>query len=201
MTLSEKLASILKNEQLQDDEAKIQTIISGLGEYMVSKDQYNKKAKEVNTATEELTAKVKELEEKTLTAEQLKEKEVKAALEKANKAETNYLKKSNRLEAIGILNSANIGEDEYKDFLDDIVSTDLEKTKALATNIAQTVSNQRKKAIEETKKEIQGNNPVPPASNKNDGGIMTQEKFNKLTYSEELKFAAEHPDEYKKFIK
>jgi outer membrane murein-binding lipoprotein Lpp len=201
MTLSEKLASILKNEQLQDDEAKIQTIISGLGEYMVSKDQYNKKAKEVNTATEELTAKVKELEEKTLTAEQLKEKEVKAALEKANKAETNYLKKSNRLEAIGILNSANIGEDEYKDFLDDIVSTDLEKTKALATNIAQTVSNQRKKAIEETKKEIQGNNPVPPASNKNDGGIMTQEKFNELTYSEELKFAAEHPDEYKKFIK
>lgn len=201
MTLSEKLASILKNEQLQDDEAKIQTIISGLGEYMVSKDQYNKKAKEVNTATEELTAKVKELEEKTLTAEQLKEKEVKAALEKANKAETNYLKKSNRLEAIGILNSANIGEDEYKDFLDDIVSTDLEKTKALATNIAQTVSNQRKKAIEETKKEIQGNNPVPPASNKNDGGIMTQEKFNNLTYSEELKFAAEHPDEYKKFIK
>lgn len=168
---------------------------------MVSKDQYNKKAKEVNTATEELTAKVKELEEKTLTAEQLKEKEVKAALEKANKAETNYLKKSNRLEAIGILNSANIGEDEYKDFLDDIVSTDLEKTKALATNIAQTVSNQRRKAIEETKKEIQGNNPVPPASNKNDGGIMTQEKFNKLTYSEELKFAAEHPDEYKKFIK
>lgn len=201
MTLSEKLASILKNEQLQDDEAKIQTIISGLGEYMVSKDQYNKKAKEVNTATEELTAKVKELEEKTLTAEQLKEKEVKAALEKANKAEINYLKKSNRLEAIGILNSANIGEDEYKNFLDDIVSTDLEKTKALATNIAQTVSNQRKKAIEETKKEIQGNNPVPPASNKNDGGIMTQEKFNKLTYSEELKFAAEHPDEYKKFIK
>lgn len=201
MTLSEKLASILKNEQLQDDEAKIQTIISGLGEYMVSKDQYNKKAKEVNTATEELTAKVKELEEKTLTAEQLKEKEVKAALEKANKAEINYLKKSNRLEAIGILNRANIGEDEYKDFLDDIVSTDLEKTKALATNIAQTVSNQRKKAIEETKKEIQGNNPVPPASNKNDGGIMTQEKFNKLTYSEELKFAAEHPDEYKKFIK
>lgn len=201
MTLSEKLASILKDEQLQDDEAKIQTIISGLGEYMVSKDQYNKKAKEVNTATEELTAKVKELEEKTLTAEQLKEKEVKAALEKANKAEINYLKKSNRLEAIGILNRANIGEDEYKDFLDDIVSTDLEKTKALATNIAQTVSNQRKKAIEETKKEIQGNNPVPPASNKNDGGIMTQEKFNKLTYSEELKFAAEHPDEYKKFIK
>lgn len=201
MTLSEKLASILKNEQLQDDEAKIQTIISGLGEYMVSKEQYNKKAKEVNTATEELTAKVKELEEKTLTAEQLKEKEVKAALEKANKAEINYLKKSNRLEAIGILNSANIGEDEYKNFLDDIVSTDLEKTKALATNIAQTVSNQRKKAIEETKKEIQGNNPVPPASNKNDGGIMTQEKFNKLTYSEELKFAAEHPDEYKKFIK
>ena len=201
MTLSEKLASILKDEQLQDDEAKIQTIISGLGEYMVSKDQYNKKAKEVNTATEELTAKVKELEEKTLTAEQLKEKEVKAALEKASKAETNYLKKSNRLEAIGILNSANIGEDEYKDFLDDIVSTDLEKTKALATNIAQTVSKQRKKAIEETKKEIQGNNPIPPASDKNDGGIMTQEKFNKLTYSEELKFAAEHPDEYKNFIK
>lgn len=201
MTLSEKLASILKDEQLQDDEAKIQTIISGLGEYMVSKDQYNKKAKEVNTATEELTAKVKELEEKTLTAEQLKEKEVKAALEKASKAETNYLKKSNRLEAIGILNSANIEEDEYKDFLDDIVSTDLEKTKALATNIAQTVSKQRKKAIEKTKKEIQGNNPVPPASDKNDGGIMTQEKFNKLTYSEELKFAAEHPNEYKNFIK
>lgn len=201
MTLSEKLASILKDEQLQDDEAKIQTIISGLGEYMVSKDQYNKKAKEVNSATEELTAKIKELEEKTLTAEQLKEKEVKAALEKANKAETDYLKKSNRLEAIGILRGANISEDEYNDFLDDIVSTDLDKTKALANNIARTVSKQRKKAIEETKKEIQGNNPTPPASNNNDTGIMTQEKFDKLTYSQELRFAAEHPEEYKNFIK
>lgn len=201
MTLSEKLASILKDEQLQDDEAKIQTIISGLGEYMVSKDQYNKKAKEVNSATEELTAKIKELEEKTLTAEQLKEKEVKAALEKANKAETDYLKKSNRLEAIGILREAKISEEEYNDFLDDIVSTDLEKTKALANNIARTVSKQRKKAIEETKKEIQGNNPTPPASNNNDAGVMTQEKFDKLTYSQELKFAAEHPEEYKNFIK
>ncbi len=201
MTLSEKLASILKDEQLQDDEAKIQTIISGLGEYMVSKDQYNKKAKEVNSATEELTAKIKELEEKTLTAEQLKEKEVKAALEKANKAETDYLKKSNRLEAIGILRGANISEDEYNDFLDDIVSTDLDKTKALANNIARTVSKQRKKAIEETKKEIQGNNPTPPASNNNDAGVMTQEKFDKLTYSQELKFATEHPEEYKNFIK
>ena len=201
MTLSEKLASILKDEQLQDDEAKIQTIISGLGEYMVSKDQYNKKAKEVNSATEELTAKIKELEEKTLTAEQLKEKEVKAALDKANKAETDYLKKSNRLEAIGILRGANISEDEYNDFLDDIVSTDLDKTKALANNIARTVSKQRKKAIEETKKEIQGNNPTPPASNNNDAGVMTQEKFDKLTYSQELKFATEHPEEYKNFIK
>ena len=201
MTLSEKLASILKDEQLQDDEAKIQTIISGLGEYMVSKDQYNKKAKEVNSATEELTAKIKELEEKTLTAEQLKEKEVKAALEKANKAETDYLKKSNRLEAIGILRGANISEDEYNDFLDDIVSTDMHKTKALANNIARTVSKQRKKAIEETKKEIQGNNPTPPASNNNDAGVMTQEKFDKLTYSQELKFATEHPEEYKNFIK
>lgn len=201
MTLSEKIASILKDEQLQDDEAKIQTIISGLGEYMVSKDQYNKKAKEVNSATEELTAKIKELEEKTLTAEQIKEKEVKAALEKANKAETNYLRKSNRLEAIGILREAKISEEEYNDFLDDIVSTDLEKTKALANNIARTVSKQRKKAIEETKKEIQGNNPTPPASDNNDAGIMTQEKFDKLTYSQELKFAAEHPEEYKNFIK
>ena len=201
MTLSEKIASILKDEQLQDDEAKIQTIISGLGEYMVSKDQYNKKAKEVNSATEELTAKIKELEEKTLTAEQLKEKEVKAALEKASKAETDYLKKSNRLEAIGILKGADISEEEYNDFLDDIVSTDLEKTKALANNIARTVSKQRKKAIEETKKEIQGNNPTPPASDNNDAGIMTQEKFDKLTYSQELKFAAEHPEEYKNFIK
>lgn len=168
---------------------------------MVSKDQYNKKAKEVNSATEELTAKIKELEEKTLTAEQLKEKEVKAALEKANKAETDYLKKSNRLEAIGILRGANISEDEYNDFLDDIVSTDLDKTKALANNIARTVSKQRKKAIEETKKEIQGNNPTPPASNNNDAGVMTQEKFDKLTYSQELKFATEHPEEYKNFIK
>lgn len=200
MTLSEKLASILKDEQLQDDEAKIQTIISGLGEYMVSKDQYNKKAKEVNSATEELTKKVKELEEKTLSAEQIKEKEVKAALDKAAKAETNYLKKSNRLEAIGILSNAGISKEEYDVFLDDIVSTDLDKTKALANNIAQTVAKQTKKAIEATKKEIQGNNPVPPASDKSNAGIMTQEKFNKLTYSEELKFAAEHPEEYKNFV-
>ena len=94
-----------------------------------------------------------------------------------------------------------ISEEEYNDFLDDIVSTDLEKTKALANNIARTVSKQRKKAIEETKKEIQGNNPTPPASNNNDAGVMTQEKFDKLTYSQELKFAAEHPEEYKNFIK
>lgn len=201
MTLSEKLASILKDEQLADDEAKIKTIISGLGEYMVSKDQYNKKAKEVDTTNETLTAKIKELEEKNLTVEQIKEREVQAALKKAKDTETNYLKKTNRLEAIGILKGANIDESEYSNFLDDIVSTDLEKTKSLANNIAQTVSMQRQKAIEATKKEIQGNNPVPPASDKNNDGVMTQEKFNKLTYSEELRFAKEFPEEYKKFIK
>lgn len=201
MTLSEKLASILKDEQLADDEAKIKTIISGLGEYMVSKDQYNKKAKEVDTTNETLTAKIKELEEKNLTVEQIKEREVQAALKKAKDTETNYLKKTNRLEAIGILKGANIDESEYSNFLDDIVSTDLEKTKSLANNIAQTVSMQRQKAIEATKKEIQGNNPVPPASDKNNDGVMTQEKFNKLTYSEELRFAKEFPEEYKNFIK
>ena len=201
MTIKEKIAGILGDESTPDMEAKIDAIISGLGTYMVSKDQYNKKVNELGA----LQQTVKNLENEKLSVEEKQRKELEEIINNAKKNETDFKLKSNRLEAIEIFKKAGLNEVDYKDFVDEtsksyIVSDDLERTTTLAQTFVNTLNSQKKLVEDKIKKEIQGNNPTPPAGD-GKSNVVTKEQLNKMTYSEEMAFAQSNPEQYAELIK
>lgn len=199
MTIKEKIAEIMSNEQLADNDTKINEIIASLGSYMVSKDQYNKKVKELG----DLSNQMKGLQNEKLSYEEQSKKELEDLINRTKQNEYDYKLKSNRLEAIEIFKNAGLSESDYKDFVDKesksyIVSDDEEKTKVLAQSFINTINSQKKLVEAQLKAEWQGKNPVPPAGD--NSNAMTKEKLNKMTYSEEMAFAKENPEVYAKLI-
>ena len=199
MTIKEKIAEIMGNESFADNDAKINEIITSLGAYMVSKDQYNKKVNELGALQDSMKA----LESAKLSADEKNKKDLEDLIKATKESEYNFKLKSNRLEAIEIFKNAGLNENDYKDFVDQesksyIVSDDEEKTKILAQSFVNTLNSQKKMVEDKIRKEIQGNNPTPPNGDGND--VMTREKLNKMTYSEEMAFAQKNPDVYAQLI-
>ena len=199
MTIKEKIAEIMGNESFADNDAKINEIITSLGAYMVSKDQYNKKVNELGALQDSMKA----LESAKLSADEKNKKDLEDLIKATKESEYNFKLKSNRLEAIEIFKNAGLNESDYKDFVDQesksyIVSDDEEKTKMLAQSFVNTLNSQKKMVEDKIRKEIQGNNPTPPNGDGND--TMTREKLNKMTYSEEMAFAQKNPDVYAQLI-
>ena len=199
MTIKEKIAEIMGNESFADNDAKINEIITSLGAYMVSKDQYNKKVNELGALQDSMKA----LESAKLSADEKNKKDLEDLIKATKESEYNFKLKSNRLEAIEIFKNAGLNESDYKDFVDQesksyIVSDDEEKTKILAQSFVNTLKSQKKMVEDKIRKEIQGNNPTPPNGDGND--TMTREKLNKMTYSEEMAFAQKNPDVYAQLI-
>ena len=187
------------NESFADNDAKINEIITSLGAYMVSKDQYNKKVNELGALQDSMKA----LESAKLSADEKNKKDLEDLIKATKESEYNFKLKSNRLEAIEIFKNAGLNESDYKDFVDQesksyIVSDDEEKTKILAQSFVNTLKSQKKMVEDKIRKEIQGNNPTPPNGDGND--TMTREKLNKMTYSEEMAFAQKNPDVYAQLI-
>lgn len=199
MTIKEKIAEIMGNEKLTDNDAKINEIITSLGAYMVSKDQYNKKVNELGALQDNMKA----LENAKLSAEEKNKKDLEDLIKATKESEYNFKLKSNRLEAIEIFKNAGLNENDYKDFVNQesksyIVSDDEERTKILAQSFVNTLNSQKKMVEQKIREEIQGNNPTPPDGDGKD--TMTKEKINKMTYSEEMAFAQKNPEVYAQLI-
>lgn len=92
----------------------------------------------------------KKLQEAGLTdAEKLQK-----AIDDAAASKAEFAKKSNRLDVEKILVGAGLTEDDYKDFIDGLVSEDAEASKTLATNLANMLSKQKEAAAQKTKEEL-----------------------------------------------
>lgn len=83
--------------------------------------------------------------------------------------------------------------------LSSIVSEDSEKTIANANAMVELFKADREQTIKKTKEEIQNLNILPTPSNVPSGEKMvkTFDDFDKLSYDEQVKFAEEHPEEFK----
>ena len=83
--------------------------------------------------------------------------------------------------------------------LSSIVSEDSEKTIANANAMVELFKADREQTIKKTKEEIQNLNILPTPSNVPSGEkmIKTFDDFDKLSYDEQVKFAEEHPEEFK----
>lgn len=102
----------------------------------------------------------------------------------------NQAQAKNILAAIGDVDEA---------ILNSIVSEDSEKTIANATALVNMIKAKEEETVKKTKENIQNLNVLPNPSNVPSGEkiIKTFEDFDALSYEEQVKFAEEHPDEFK----
>lgn len=132
----------------------------------------NEKKKNVDPKTlkqlQDDSAAYKKLQEANLTDAE----KIQKALQDAEESKLDFAKKSNRLDVEKILVAAGLGEDDYKDLIDTLVSDDAEKSKAAATAFASLVSKQKEAAVQKTKEEMMDNTQTPGG----DGGAGNEEK-------------------------
>ena len=94
---------------------------------------------------------------------------------------------------------AQLGGEIDENVLNSIVSEDAEKTIANANALVNLVKAREEETAKKTKEEIQNLNILPTPSNVPSGEkeIKTFDDFDKLSYDDQVKFAEEHPDEFK----
>lgn len=110
---------------------------------------------------------LKQLQEDSANYKKLKdagltdEDKMKNALAEAEAVKTEFAKKSNRLEVEKIFVGVGLSEEDYKDFIDGIVSEDADASKTLATNLANMLTKQKEAAVQKTKEELMDGTQTP----------------------------------------
>jgi len=157
----------------------------------VSKEIFDKTASELARYKREL----KELQEKSMTAEE----KLKLELEKAAEAQAKYAKELSKLRATEIFVTAGLSEEDYTPLIDIVVSEDEEVTKVRAKSMVDVIASQ-KKAVEKTvKAELLKGTPKPEPGEP--FKPMTLEDFRKMSLMDKQRFARENPELYQEIYK
>lgn len=120
---------------------------------VVPKDVYNTVAAEKKTAE----AKVKEYEGTQLSEAEKQQQ----AIDEANAEKEKYQKMANKLEVEKVLITAGMQEDDYKDFIDGIVTSDKDASVSVATAMATTFKTKMAAAEAQAKNDQLKNTPRP----------------------------------------
>lgn len=157
----------------------------------VSKELFDKTASELAKYKREL----KELQEKSMTAEE----KLKLELEKAAEAQAKYAKELSKLRATEIFVTAGLSEEDYTPLIDIVVSEDEELTKVRAKSMVDVIASQ-KKAVEKTvKAELLKDTPKPEPGDPSKG--VTLDDFRKMSLMDKQRFARENPELYQEIYK
>ena len=163
VSLKEKLAEII------GDQEKESLVLSSLYEFMIPKEQYNKKVSELANRTDELATLQQEIE--AIKVAQMDEKQrVQHELEKAEASKREYMLKSNHLIAEKILVQGGLVEDDYKDVIAGIVKEDAEQTKQLADGFVTILQKARETEANKVREELLNDTPEPKLGG--DGEIL-----------------------------
>lgn len=152
----------------------------------VAKSQFDSKVSELAATKKEL----ENLKNQNLTDEQ----KVQQALADAKQAESDFKKKSVRLDVEKIFVSAGLEQKDYDSFIDGIVSEDSSASTELAQKLVTMLDSQKKATESAVRKELRGKLPDPPSGG---DGSVTKEAFDKMSVTEKMKLKAEHPEIYK----
>ncbi|WP_310604880.1 hypothetical protein [Anaerosporobacter sp.] len=126
---------------------------------------FKEKAKTVDTLQQQLD----DINEKGLTDLEKANK----AIETSNETIANLTKQVNKSEVKAILSAAGLTEDDYKDFIDGIVTDNLETSKSLATNLSAVLTKQRDSAEAKVREELLN---ATPSGNGNSSGAGDDKK-------------------------
>lgn len=180
---NEELANVLSNTEL-DDNGKIEAIQKMVGAKYVSADILANERKKFKETLEGEQAKINNLQTEFNAYKQSKMTDDEKAQEKAKEQQENYenaLRKVSKYSAQSVFASAGLEEEDYAEFLEDIVGLDEDKTKNLAQKICQTITKQKVNKEEEIKNQILNGTTPPPAGNNNRTIVETDiERYQKL---------------------
>lgn len=146
--------------QIVGDETKAEEVISSLGEFMIPKDQYNNKVKELTSIKTERDSFAEQFE-KARVEKMTSDEKVKHEFEKLETMKKDYAKKSNLLEVKSMFTSKGINVDEYMETIESIVSHDEETTKKVASGVLDMIVKQKEMSVQQTKEAVVNSTPQP----------------------------------------
>lgn len=180
--MEEELVKILSNTELDDTKKaeEIQKAVNALYVPATTVAEERKANKEAlankDKAFANLTAEYDEYKQSKMTEEEKKQEEIR----KKDEAYNNALRRLSKSTAINIFASAGIQEEDYQEFIDDIVEIDEEKTKSLAEKICDTIVRQKKEVAEKIKKDIVNGTTPPPTGNAGYSQKTKKEEYQQL---------------------
>ena len=180
--MEEELAKILSNAELDDTKKaeEIQKTVNALyvpATTVAEERKANKKLLEdKNKAFEDLTNEYDAYKQSKMTEEEKKQEE----LRKKDEQYTNALMRLSKSTAINVFANAGLREEDYKDFLEDIVDIDEERTKTLAEKICNTITKQKSNIAEKMKEDFVNGATPPPAGNGGYGTKTKKEEYQQL---------------------
>lgn len=195
MDFKEKVSELLGEEQSE----KVEAINKIIPEFFIPKSKYNElsgKYKTLETEKAELESEIENNKNSQLTDKERLDK----AIEKHQNAEKDFAKKSNKLEAEKIFINAKLTNDDYKDFIDDIVTDNYDNTIRLANAFVKTISNKVEMANTSTKEDLLKQTPRP-STGTGDELKITKEDFNKMNVYEKTKLYSENKSLYQELSK
>lgn len=180
---NEELANVLSNNEL-DDNAKIEAIQKMVSAKYVSADILANERKKFKETLEGQQTNYNNLQTEFNNYKQTKMTDEEKAQAIAQQKQDDYekaLRKVSKYSAQSVFAEAGLKEEDYSEFLEDIVGLDEEKTKSLAQKICQTITKQKANKEEEIKNQILNGTTPPPAGNNNGNSAETNvEKYQKL---------------------
>ena len=180
--MEEELVKILSNTELDDTKKaeEIQKTVNALYVPATTVAEERKANKEAlankDKAFADLTAEYDTYKQSKMTEEEKKQEEIRKKDEQYN----NALMRLSKSTAMNVFASAGLQEDDYKEFLEDIVSIDEEKTKSLAEKICTTITKQRSDVANKMKEDIINGTTPPPAGNAGYSQKTKKEEYQSL---------------------
>ena len=180
--MEEELVKILANTELDDTKKaeEIQKTVNALYVPATTVAEERKANKEAlankDKAFADLTAEYDTYKQSKMTEEEKKQEEIRKKDEQYN----NALMRLSKSTAINVFTSAGLQEDDYKEFIEDIVGIDEEKTKTLAEKICATITKQRSDVANKMKEDIINGTTPPPAGNARYSQKTKKEEYQSL---------------------
>ena len=198
-----KIEDILKARGIEETGDLVDELSKEISLQTVPKDQFNKMSERAKALENEKTVletqfndfKVKNMtEEEKKKAELLKFEEDKKAVAK----QLSEIAVEKVLSKNGI-NSEIYGEEEYRNLVNDLISDTTDNSISRANSFVNILAKQRERVEKETTSNLLKNTPNPQQGNGDN--TVTKEDFDKMTYSQMMKFKEDSPELFEEYSK
>lgn len=201
--MNEAIMKVLNDETYGTNEERAEALKKSLATLIIPKDKFNEQSQRLQSIEAEkksIQAQYEELRKQNMSVEERNKEELKQ-LQEDKKA---VAKQLSELAIERILNKNNISTDtysqeEYTNLVNDLIAENVEKSTIKANNFVNILKKQKDYIVKETTSNLLKNTPTPQTSSEDKG--ITKEEFNKMSYTQMLKFQQEQPELFNEYMK